>query len=248
METAGQAAAPQRIWILDAARTLALICMATYHLTYDLQMFGLVPPGTAVSGFFYGYARLIAGSFLFLAGAGLWLSHGNGIRWGRFWRREAKIIAGAALVTLATRIALPEWYVFFGILHAIALGSLLGLAFLRLPGAVTVLTGLAVIAAAYVLPPLVALNTPWLRWIGLHTVPTQTIDLEPLIPWFGPFLIGLGLARLLGPFLPRLAAIRPGGDRLARALAWPGQHSLALYLIHQPVLFGLVWLWVRFAG
>ena len=127
-----------RIWVLDVARTAALLAMASYHFTYDLQMFGLVPPGTAVSGFFYGYARAIAGTFLFLAGLGLWLAHGRGIRWGAFLRRWAKIVAAAALVSVATWFALPGWFVFFGILHCIAVSSLLGLGFLRLPAVLQV--------------------------------------------------------------------------------------------------------------
>lgn len=230
-----------RIWVLDVARTAALLAMASYHFTYDLQMFGLVPPGTAVTGFFYGYARAIAGTFLFLAGLGLWLAHGRGIRWGAFWRRWAKIVAAAALVSVATWFALPGWFVFFGILHCIAVSSLLGLAFLRLPAVLVAVLGAAIIAASYVLPPLVQLNHPGFYWIGLHTVPVMSVDLEPLIPWFGPFLLGVAAGRICNPLWPRLA--RMGGPAW---LAWPGRHSLAVYLIHQPVLFGLVWLWVRF--
>ena len=231
-----------RIWTLDVARTAALLAMASYHFTYDMQLFGLVPPGTAVSGFFYWYARAIAGSFLFLAGLGLWLAHGQGIRWGAFWRRWGRIAAAAALVSVATWFALPGWFVFFGILHSIATASLLGLAFLRLPALLVAGAGVAIIAAAYVLPPLVQLNHPWFFWIGLHTVPVMSVDLEPLIPWFGPFLLGLAAGRGLAPLWPRLAQV--GGPGW---LAWPGRHSLVLYLLHQPVLFGLVWLWVRFS-
>ncbi|MDR0808155.1 MAG: DUF1624 domain-containing protein [Gemmobacter sp.] len=230
---------PGRIWLIDVARGLALLGMAAFHLVFDLQMFGFLLPGASTQGVFYYHARIVAGSFLFLAGAGLWLAHGGGVRWPAFWRRWIRIALAATLVTLATRIVLPDWYIFFGILHSIALASLLGLLFLRLPGSVNVLLGLGVIAAAWRLPPLLDWNHPGLRFLGLNTAPTFTVDFEPLIPWFGPFLIGMGLARLAMPLLPGLARLRPPPPW--HRMDWPGRHSLAIYLLHQPVLIALVW-------
>ena len=225
-----------RIWLIDVARTLALIGMVAFHLVFDLQLFGFLPPGTSVNGVFYWHARIVAGSFLFVAGLSLWLAHGQGVRWGAFWRRWLRLALAAALVSAATRVTMGEAWVFFGILHSIVLSSLLGLAFLRLPAALTLLLGGAVMAASYVLPGLVQLDAPALRFLGLSLLPTYTVDFEPLFPWFGPFLLGLGLARLAGPLWPRLAALRGPAS-----LGWPGRHSLALYLIHQPVLMALVW-------
>lgn len=226
-----------RIWIIDAARTLALLGMVVFHLCFDLQMYGYLPPGTTQAPALFWLARIVAGGFLFLAGASLWLGHGNGIRWHAFWQRWLRIAAAAALVSLATRIAMPQAWVFYGILHSIAVASLLGLAFLRLPPMLTIVTGAAVMAASYHLPQILQWNAPALRWVGLANIPTQTIDFEPLFPWFGPFLLGLGTARLLGPLWPSLAGITG-----PRWLAWPGRHSLAIYLLHQPILLGAIWL------
>ena len=132
---------------------------------------------------------------------------------------------------------MPQAWVFYGILHSIAVASLLGLAFLRLPPMLTIVTGAAVMAASYHLPQILQWNTPALRWLGFANIPTQTIDFEPLFPWFGPFLLGLGTARLLGPLWPSLAGITG-----PRWIAWPGRHSLAIYLLHQPILLGAIWL------
>src|SRR5690606_41797081 len=101
--------------------------------------FGLVPRGAATTGVFWGHARATAGGFIFLAGLSLWLAHGAGIRWPAFWRRFAKIAAAAALVTVATHFALPGLTVFYGILHSIAVSSILALAVLRLPALLTLI-------------------------------------------------------------------------------------------------------------
>ncbi|MBL8563890.1 MAG: DUF1624 domain-containing protein [Gemmobacter sp.] len=230
---------PHRLWILDTARTMALLGMVLFHFTYDLEMFGLLAPGTASGGFFWYHARAVAGSFLALAGVSLWLAHGQGIRWPGFWRRWLKLAAAAALVSLATRLAMPEVWVFFGILHAIALFSLIGLAFLRLPAVVTLALGLGIILASPHLAQALQWNTAALRFLGLGTLPSYTVDFEPVFPWFGPFLLGLGLARLAEPLRPALARLTGPGW-----LAWPGRHSLAIYLLHQPLLIGLLQLWL----
>ena len=233
-----------RILALDLARSLALLGMAAFHLTYDLLLFGIMPASYAATALFHYHPRLVAGSFLALAGLGLWLAHGQAIRWPAFWRRLAKIVAAAALVTLATRFAMPEFYIFFGILHAIALYSLLGLLFLRLPAPLTAIIGLGVMFGSFALRS-EAFNAPLLAFLGLATQVPATADFEPLFPWFGPFLLGIALGRIGSSFgwWSRLAGWT--GTPILKRLAWPGQHSLAVYLIHQPVLMGLIWLYLQ---
>lgn len=229
-----------RIWLIDLTRSLALLGMAAFHFTYDLEMFGQVAPGTASSGFFWYLARGVAGSFIALAGVSLWLAHGRGLRWRAFGRRWLVLALAAAAVSLATRFAMPQAWVFFGILHAIALFSLLGLAFLRLPTGLILLAGAAVLWGGAVLPGLLEWNDPTLRFLGLGSLRSATVDFEPVFPWFGPFLLGLGAAKALDRLWPRIALLQGPGW-----MGWPGRHSLAVYLIHQPMLIGLLWLWLQ---
>ena len=213
--------------------------MVCFHIVFDLQMFGHLPFGTTLHPVFYWHARLVAGSFLFLAGVSLWLAHGQGIRWPAFWRRWIKLVAAAALVTVATYVALPEYFVYFGILHCIAASSLIGLLALRLPAAAVAALGAVIMVASYILPD-PAFNAPLLRFIGLATEPAMTVDFEPLFPWVGPFLLGLASAKWASApgLLHRLAL---SDTPVLRRLAWPGQHSLVVYLVHQPILIALIW-------
>lgn len=229
-----------RIPALDIARTGALVAMVLFHFVFDLEIFGYVAPGTAMTGIWRVLAVATAGSFLFLAGVGVWLAHGEVIRWSAFWRRFAMIAGAAALVSIGTYLAFPQAFVFFGILHSIALCSLLGLAVLRLPVGIIAALAVAVFFAPDVLSSPM-FNAPYWWWTGLQTVQLSTMDYEPIFPWLAPFLLGVAASKLatrMGLWA-RLATSTP--TRLAHLAGLPGRHSLLIYLIHQPILIGLVW-------
>ncbi|MBX3530724.1 MAG: DUF1624 domain-containing protein [Rhizobiaceae bacterium] len=233
-----QAGSP-RIPVIDIARGVALLAMAVYHFTWDLEFFGYAEPGLTAEGGWKLFARCIASSFLFLVGVSLVLAHGKGVRWPGFWRRWLMVAASAAVITLATWYAFPDSFIFFGILHQIALASLLGLPFLRVPAAVTALVAAAVIVAPHFLRD--PLFDAWpLLWVGLSSVLPRSNDYVPLFPWFGAVLAGIAAATFAMPTaLPaRLAAL--GAPRWSAPLSFCGRHSLAFYLLHQPVLIALV--------
>ena len=230
-----------RIVALDLARTGALVAMAIYHFAFDLQMFGYLAPGTVFSGPLRALALTTAASFLCLAGVSLILAQGAALRLRPFLRRLAMIVGAALVISVGSYIWAPQAYIYFGILHAIAALSLVGLALRRLArlGAGRALAGLA-----FALPDLVALSPRWLVWTGLVTPPRPALDFVPIFPWAAAFLAGMALGRL-GQATGFWARLRGPGTPLARGLGWPGRHSLAVYLIHQPVLIGLIWLVTR---
>lgn len=235
-----------RVIALDIARSAALLAMAIYHFAFDLEMMGQLSPGTVFHGPWRALAIATAASFLFLAGLSLVLAQGQGIRWRSFWRRFA-LVAGAALLIsvlsfLAAPIAgwagyaLPQSYIFFGILHAIATLSLVGLGFLRLPA-----WGLLIAAVlAYLLPGWASFDARALIWTGLSQATRPAWDFVPVFPWAAAFLAGMALGRAgqRWGLWDRLSTAAPG--RMARILSWPGRHSLAIYLLHQPVLIALL--------
>jgi uncharacterized membrane protein len=238
---------PQRIVAVDIARSLALAGMILFHFVRDLEMFGLVAPGTTLTGGWAMFARAVAGSFLFLAGVSLTLAHGEGIRWRAFMRRLAILSFAALLVTVATYVAMRDSFIFFGILHSIAVASVIGLGFVRAP-AWAALAGAIVflVTPSFVSSPL--FDPPWLIWIGLAERTPLTLDFEPVFPWAGALLLGVATGRLgmsLGLW-DRLRGEAQG--RLCKALAWPGRYSLAIYLLHQPVLIAGLIAWLRVAA
>lgn len=228
-----------RLPALDAARGLALIAMATYHFSWDLEFFGYLAPGTSTQGFLRIYARLIASTFLFLAGFSLVLAQYPTLRLQPFLRRLAVIVAAALAISVATYWFTPDSWIFFGILHAIALSSLIGLLFLKAPPLVTLVAA----AVSFALPSL--LRSPsfdaWYFWfLGLSETLPRSNDYVPLLPWIGALLTGIAMARFLvdGNRLGWIARL-PAGPAWLR---WGGRHSLTVYLLHQPVLIAGLYL------
>ncbi|MEZ5811676.1 MAG: heparan-alpha-glucosaminide N-acetyltransferase [Rhizobiaceae bacterium] len=231
-----------RIDAIDLARAVALIAMAVYHFTWDLEFFGYVEPGLSQQGGWKIFARAIASSFLVLVGISLVLAHGERIRWAGFGRRLAQIVAAAAAITIATRFAIPERFIFFGILHQIALASVIGLAFLRLPAWLTLAVAVFVIAAPHVVSATI-FGHPALWWVGLAPVSPLSNDYVPVFPWTGAMLAGIAGGRLMRDhgLFSRLAQVKAGA--WATPLRFIGRHSLAFYLLHQPLLIGALWLY-----
>jgi uncharacterized membrane protein len=235
------AAASPRFAIVDIARGVAIVAMVVYHFCWDLSYFRFIAADVGHDREWVIFARTILAAFLLLVGVGLVLGHGRAIRWRSFWRRWLFVLAGALIITLATWFAFPESFVYFGVLHAIALFSLLGLAFLRLPLWLVVLVAIIVIALPFAFSAPLFDEKAW-SWIGFWQVPPPANDLVPVFPWFGAVLAGIVIARLVmaSDWRLRLAAIAPPG-RLPRFLAFIGRWSLLIYLLHQPILLGLVY-------
>ncbi len=230
-----------RFAIVDIARGVAIIAMVAYHLCWDLSYFRFIAADVGYDPAWVLLARSILAVFLFLAGVSLVLGHGSGIRWRSFWRRWIFVVVGALAISVATYFAFPQSFVYFGVLHAIALFSLMGLAFLRTPLWLAISVAAVVIGLPFFYSdPL--FNEKAFSWLGFWQVPPPANDLVPVFPWFGAVLLGIIAMRLVlaAGWSNRLAAIAPSG-RLPRLLAFLGRWSLLIYLLHQPILLGLVY-------
>ena len=230
-----------RIAAIDAARGVALAGMVVYHLIWDFAHFGLIAPTAPFAPATRALAHTVAGAFLALVGVSLALAHPHGLRRAAFLRRLALIVGAAALVTAASYAIDSSEPILFGILHCIVVASLIAALFFAAPPWTALIVGAAAIAAPFVYSS-AAFNPPALVWLGLGTLSPTTLDWRPLLPWAGVTLVGLGLAQAAAPHLAgwRWTAWRPARWP-SRAAAFAGRHSLVIYLIHQPILFGLLW-------
>ncbi|MBI3344503.1 MAG: DUF1624 domain-containing protein [Gammaproteobacteria bacterium] len=230
---------PRYPWV-DAVRGTAIALMIAYHFCFDLVYFGVLSIDFNHTLFWLGLRSLIVSLFLGVMGMSLMLASRHGLRWRPYLRRLALLLASAGLVSLGSYLLFPASMIFFGVLHFIVVASVLALPFVHfywinlVAGASLIIFGLIYQNELF--------NQPWLQWFGLMTYKPVTEDYVPLLPWFGVVLIGIfaGKAIYHRAPLPRFAAWQPVGTH-GKILAWAGRHSLAIYLIHQPVLLSVMY-------
>ncbi len=224
---------------IDLLRTLAIVMMIIYHIAFDLVfIFGWDLPVTV--GPWRMLANATGGLFLMLVGVSFvvsWDRTPASLRFRKFTKRAAIIFFWAMMITLVTYLFDPSIYVRFGILHLIAVSTLLqpffrGLKLWNIPlGVVLVAIGRLTIGS--VVP------TSLLIPFGFVPPGFQTIDLYPLLPWFGVVLIGMALGDVFyGQKTSRPVKIE---SKFLTVLTWPGKHALLIYLIHQPILIAILW-------
>ncbi|WP_457391097.1 DUF1624 domain-containing protein [Roseateles sp. P5_E1] len=231
MPTAAADKSPPRSDRLDALRGLAIVWMAAFHFGFDLNHFGWIRQDFYRDPVWTWQRICIVSLFLFCAGGGQALAVLAGQGAGRFWKRWSQVAGCAALVSLGSWFMFPNSWISFGVLHGIAVMLLLlrmGLS--RLPNAaLLVLAALAIAAPRLV--QLAFFDTRWTNWVGLVTHKPITEDYVPVLPWLGVMLLGFVVTRAW-PGLWAGSAPRP--------LAVLGRWSLSFYMVHQPVLIGVL--------
>ncbi len=229
-----------RVAAVDALRGIAIVAMIAYHFSFDLRLFGLARLDFEGDPFWLGARAAIVSTFLGLVGVSVVLARNAGVSAAQRWKRTATIAACALAVSVASWLAFPTSYIWFGILHCIAVASVVAWPFTRLPRIAFACGATMIVAGLVVAHP--AVDSRALAGIGFTTHKPVTQDYVPLFPWLGAALVGVAAGDTLvrRSFAP-LAFLA----RAPRALAWLGRHSLAVYMVHQPILIGALALALR---
>lgn len=223
----------RRFDVLDVWRTLAIVLMAAYHFLYDLYIFGVISANQLFSAPLNVLERFICCSFILLAGASARFSRNN--------LRHGLVVLGAGLV-VEIGAAVAGQTIRFGVLmllgSSMVLWHFLGKGLQKLPGwSVAAGSGVLFFAARW-WTGRTAVSVPWLYPLGFTAPGFYSADYFPLLPWFFLFLTGTALGGwCLAHRENRLLAVRLPG-----VLTWPGRHSLIIYVLHQPVLYGISYL------
>jgi uncharacterized membrane protein len=235
---------PQRFPEIDLARGIAVIMMVVFHIGFDLYFLGIVPI-QASSLPWHVLALSTAGLFLFIVGVSLSISASHARRnlsreafILKYLRRGAGIFLLGIGITLVTWVLLPGLFIRFGILHLIGLAVAASPLYTRFSWA-----NLVMGSAIIFLGPVVAgiRGSDWLLWLGIHPPTFYSIDYTPVFPWLGVVLIGVFFGNILYPGgRQRWQPVVPAPVK--ETVGFLGRHSLAIYLIHQPVILGVIFL------
>lgn len=241
-----------RSQLIDGLRAIAVLAMIVYHFAWDLGFFNIVDPVLVNSGWWKTFAVSIGSSFLFLSGISFWLSSYRGINFRKFFKRFLILISAALLVSLGTYQADPNTFVFFGILHLLSACTLLGLLIYRLPSVFIILIGLSIIVFE---PYLISdfYEPKYLAWTGLYSGSTGSVDFYGFIPWSSAYIFGLGLSKITfkvkeeGKWINNfLFSNSRENSMFIKTFFWMGRNSLLIYLIHQPILIGTIYTYIKF--
>lgn len=235
---------PSRFDRLDALRGVAMLWMTVFHFCFDLNHFRFIAQDFYRDPFWTWQRTAIVSLFLFCAGLGQAIAHAQHLSWSRFWRRWAQVVGAALLVSAGSYLVFPQSFIYFGVLHGIALALLL----VRLTagwGAWLWPLGALAMALPWLLPPWLhglgwaeLFNGRALNWLGPITRKPVTEDYVPLLPWLGVVWWGMAAGQWVLAQRPQWLAGQLTGP--GRVLAAWGRWSLSYYLLHQPVLMGLL--------
>jgi len=233
----------KRFWEIDVLRGVAIVLMIFYHLLYDLDR---------ILGYNIGFSslwvellqKIIAVMFFCLVGVSLTLSYNkvkDGARFSKYFKRGVLVFLLGLLITVITFAYLGKGFVVFGVLHFIGISIIISYPLIRYKYINLVVGVLALVVGNYIAS--IKVGFSWLLWLGVKSEGFFSVDYYPLLPWLGVVLIGIFLGNLFYRNCKRRFVLKDcSKKKIARLLSFFGRNSLVIYLIHQPILIGVLYI------
>jgi len=229
----------ERIVEVDTVRGIAIVMMVIYHFFLDMDFFQISE--IDLSGISWiVFQRAIAFTFVFIAGISLVLMKRKKKGKWDYVKRAAFLGAIALVITAVTWIYPHERFIMFGIIHLIALSTLIAPLFFSL-GSWNLLLAIVLIIGGFFLGTAPIEGTDYFFWLGVYSPSYWPLDYYPLIPWFGIILLEMYSGQRLFT-TQNIERMKNDGTKniLIQKLAFLGRNSLLIYLIHQPILVALI--------
>ncbi len=235
----------KRIHFIDEIRGLMIIAVVICHFFYSLDVIFQVGPFIGVYDSMLSWQPIVPGAFILISGVSFQLSRNN-------VKRGFKLLIVSAVITVATLIILPSATIWFGIIHFLAVMNIIFGLLKKQINKNPAAAGIIIFAFLFVLTfnvhmgylgiegiwsyklPDVLYTTDFTAPLGFYTENFRSADYSPLLPWTFLFLIGTILGRYTEKIPESLAKMH------IRPLAFVGRHTLIIYLLHQPIIIGVL--------
>lgn len=237
----------KRYALLDSLRGLVLISMIAFHTAWDMVYMFNVDWSWYKSEMAYVWQQSICWSFILLSGF-CWSFGKNK------WKRGIVVFVAGAIVTIVTLIFMPRDRVVFGVLTFLGTAMLLMIPLDKVLHRCKPVVGLIISFGLFVLTRnvndgwlgfeswrLVKLPGEWYTgWIATFLGFTEdtffSTDYFSVFPWLFLFITGY--------FLHKLLEEKNGMELLMHGKCTPletlGKNSLLIYMLHQPIIYGVL--------
>ncbi|MBR6258762.1 MAG: DUF1624 domain-containing protein [Oscillospiraceae bacterium] len=222
-----------RIQLMDGLRGFAVVLMVIHHFLFDLVVFLGAPSWLFENPVFNFLHYIFAGLFVVLSGVSSRFSRSN-------VKRGIKVLIVAYAMTAVTYyMGIP---IRFGVLHLLGFSMVfygLTARFLdKLPRSFAMLLYAALVIILTVLTSVITVKVRFLWMFGFIYDGFFSSDYFPIFPWLFVFLFGTvtGMYIKEHRFPEKFYTLRPP--------VFPaiGRHALLVYIVHQPVLYGVTYL------
>lgn len=216
-----------RIWEIDLLRTIAIILMIAFHTVYDLNYYAEVKINYESP--IWNYIAVLSGLlFIFISGISSGFSKNS-------FKRGLMVFGYGMLITFITYLFESKDYVRFGILHFLGISMMLFPILKRLRETFLILISIASIGIGMYFEKVI-LNTKLLLPLGIMYHGFSSIDYYPIFPYLGVFIFGIIVYKKVYINKKSVFKLKPNIpliDVISR-------NSLNIYLLHQPIIIGII--------
>ena len=233
---------PKRLWKIDFIKGVAVILMVLWHTSYDL-VYLFKQTNIFHPWYWRGGPELISGLFLFSSGLGtvarfksLSDSKKPTIPWEIGFKGGLRITLWGCFLTALTFKFTPNFIILFGILHLIGLCTLIGPLFVRVSPPTLIAFSLLLLLGGYLWEESQSYRD-FKFWLEVVYLKRTMLDFYLPLPSLGYFTLGIAYGNM---FFSKLNAVPKELHFNIRSINFLGKHSLYIYLLHQPVLIGVL--------
>lgn len=240
----------KRVGLIDEMKGFAILCMVVYHAMFDLKYMAGINVPIFFDSWFNIVRDIFAGMFIFVSGTACNYSHNN-------IKRGVQCFFLGMVLTLVTSFTAPESPITFGILHCLGISMIIyGLCekyLKKIPTTVGFIVGVFLFAMTLSVPrgnvfgisgilsfpvPDALFTSSCLFPFGITQKTYSALDYFPLMPWLFLFLSGSYFGIWVkGGKMPGFVY-----KTHIKWLALTGKYTIWIYMLHQPVVYGIIWL------